>query len=159
GTQKVPLRQVSTVGYGMGIEKLRRRDHLRTITVSAFPVPGVLPSEVMAKAHEKIAALAKSVPPGYSVTIGGEEGGEKKGFLDLAVVMLLSVIGIYIALVLQFKNAIKPLVVFAAIPYGIAAALASLAVMGAPFGFIAFLAIISLIGVIVSHVIVLFDHI
>jgi len=31
--------------------------------------------------------------------------------------------------------------------------------MGAPFGFIAFLGIISLIGVIVSHVIVLFDFI
>jgi multidrug efflux pump subunit AcrB len=32
-------------------------------------------------------------------------------------------------------------------------------VMGAPFGFMAFLGIISLIGVIVSHVIVLFDFI
>ena len=31
--------------------------------------------------------------------------------------------------------------------------------MGAPFGFMAFLGIISLIGVIVSHVIVLFDFI
>jgi multidrug efflux pump subunit AcrB len=31
--------------------------------------------------------------------------------------------------------------------------------MGAPFGFMAFLGIISLIGIIVSHVIVLFDFI
>jgi multidrug efflux pump subunit AcrB len=157
--QKVPLRQVSTVEYGMGIEKIRRRDHMRTITVSAFPVPGKLPSEVMKQAHPKLDALMKSVPPGYKMEIGGEEEEQKKGFLQLAIVMALSIIGIYIALVVQFKNAIKPMIVFAAIPYGIGAAVASLSIMGAPFGFIAFLAIISLIGVIVSHIIVLFDHI
>ena len=60
---------------------------------------------------------------------------------------------------MQFRNAAKPLIVFAAIPYGVVGALVSLAVMGSPFGFMAFLGIISLIGVIVSHVIVLFDFI
>jgi multidrug efflux pump subunit AcrB len=38
-------------------------------------------------------------------------------------------------------------------------AVAALWVMGAPFGFMAFLGVASLIGVIVSHVIVLFDFI
>jgi multidrug efflux pump subunit AcrB len=157
--QKVPLRQVSSIEYGMGIEELRRRDHLRTITVAAFPVPGKLPSEIMKEAHPKIDAMMKSMPPGYKMEIGGEEEEQKKGFLQLAIVMFLSITGIYVALVLQFRNAVKPLVVFAAIPFGIGAALASLSIMRAPFGFIAFLGIISLIGVIVSHVIVLFDHI
>jgi multidrug efflux pump subunit AcrB len=49
--------------------------------------------------------------------------------------------------------------VFAAIPYGIVGALGALWLMGSPFGFTAFLGIASLIGVIVSHVIVLFDFI
>ena len=143
----------------MGIEELRRRDHVRTITVAGFPVPGKLPSEIMKDAHPKLDAMAKSMAPGYKLEVGGEEEEQKKGFLQLAIVMLLSITGIYVALVLQFRNAVKPLVVFAAIPYGIGAALASLSIMRAPFGFIAFLGIISLIGVIVSHVIVLFDHI
>jgi multidrug efflux pump subunit AcrB len=51
------------------------------------------------------------------------------------------------------------LIVFAAIPYGIAGAIFALAIMGQPFGFMAFLGIISLIGVIVSHIIVLFEFI
>ena len=63
------------------------------------------------------------------------------------------------ALVIQFKNTVKPLLVFAAIPYGIVGALVALRIMGAPFGFMAFLGVASLIGVIVSHVIVLFDFI
>jgi multidrug efflux pump subunit AcrB len=73
--------------------------------------------------------------------------------------MLISILCIYVALVLQFRNAIKPFVVFAAIPYGIIGALISLVIAGAPFGFMAFLGVASLIGVIVSHVIVLFDFI
>ncbi|MCZ4237995.1 hypothetical protein O4H25_14240, partial [Staphylococcus equorum] len=58
--QKVPLRQVSPGEYGMNIEKIRRRDHQRTITVSAFPVPGKLPSEVMKQVHPKLDALMKT---------------------------------------------------------------------------------------------------
>jgi len=69
------------------------------------------------------------------------------------------VLMIFLALVVQFKHAIKPFLVFAAIPYGMVGAVAALWVMGAPFGFMAFLGVASLVGVIVSHVIVLFDFI
>jgi multidrug efflux pump subunit AcrB len=61
--------------------------------------------------------------------------------------------------VMQFGNAIKPLLVFSAIPFGLVGALIGLALMKAPFGFMAFLGVASLIGVIVSHVIVLFDFV
>jgi multidrug efflux pump len=159
GTARIPLGQVSKIKYGMETEKLRRRNQFRTITVSTFPAEGVLPSEVLGAAREKIAALAKELPPGYHLEIGGEEEEQKKGFANMTMVMFISIVAIYVALVLQFRNAIKPLVVFAAIPYGIIGALISLVVVGVPFGFMAFLGVASLIGVIVSHVIVLFDFI
>jgi multidrug efflux pump subunit AcrB len=73
--------------------------------------------------------------------------------------MLISIVMIYLALVFQFKHAIKPFIVFAAIPYGVVGALAMLWIMGTPFGFMAFLGVASLVGVIVSHIIVLFDFI
>src|SRR5262249_16829806 len=63
---------------------------------------------------------------------------------------------IYLALVFQFRNAVKPFIVFVGIPFG---AVASLWATGMPMGFLAILGITSLIGVIVSHVIVLFDFI
>ena len=73
--------------------------------------------------------------------------------------MIISMALIYFALVFQFDSAVKPLLVFGAIPYGMCGALAMLAIMHQPFGFMAFLGVASLIGVIVSHVIVLFDFI
>ncbi len=159
GTGRVPLGQVSSVAHEMQTEKLRRRNQFRTITVACFPKDGVLPSEVMKAAREKLNAFAGALPPGYKMEIGGEEEEQIKGFKDLTVVLLISIVAIFLALVFQFKHAIKPLIVFAAIPFGMVGALISLWVMGSPFGFMAFLGCVSLVGVIVSHVIVLFDFI
>lgn len=159
GTQKVLLRQVAEPEYGMQIEKLRRRNQFRTITVSAMPAEGRLASEVMSAARPRLKELASELPVGYSLEIGGEEEDQVEGFTDLTIVLGISVLAIFLALVFQFKNAIKPFIVFAAVPFGMVGALAALWIMGAPFGFMAFLGIVSLVGVIVSHIIVLFDFI
>jgi multidrug efflux pump len=107
----------------------------------------------------KLNELRESLPVGYRMEIGGEHEEQVKSFRNLTIVLGISVTLIYLALVFQFKHAIKPLIVFAAIPYGVVGSLGVLWLMGTPFGFMAFLGIISLIGVIVSHVIVLFDFI
>jgi multidrug efflux pump subunit AcrB len=159
GASKVPLRQVSKIDYQMETAKLARRNQFRTITVSCVPVPGVLPSQVFKAARQPLDELAKRLPAGYRMEIGGEQEERLKGFKDLSVVMAVSVLAIFLALVLQFKHAIKPLLVFSAIPFGLVGAFAALVVTGTPFGFMAFLGIASLIGVIVSHVIVLFDFV
>ena len=158
-TQKVPLQEVSSISYGMETETLRRRNQFRTIRVSCFPIEGHLASEVMNDIRPKLKAFQASLPSGYKMEIGGEEESQVSGFKELAVVMGISIAAIFLALVFQFKHAIKPLIVFAAIPYGMVGAIAALWIMGAPFGFMAFLGIVSLVGVIVSHIIVLFDFI
>ncbi len=156
---RVPLLSVATVRNILETGRIRRREHFRTISVLCFPAPGVLASETLAPAQSKLDSLKKSLPPGYQLEIGGEQAKQVDGFLNLAVVLLISLVGIYLALLIQFNNAVKPLLVFAAAPYGTIGALIALAVMHTPFGFMAFLGVASLIGVIVSHVIVLFDFI
>jgi multidrug efflux pump subunit AcrB len=155
----VPLRQISSVGYNLENQRITRHNQFRTITVACFPVPGVLPSEIMRQAREPLERLSAALPAGYNLAIGGEQEEQIKGFNRLRVVLVVSVVLIFLALVFQFRNAVKPFIVFAAIPYGIVGALAALVIMGSPFGFMAFLGVASLIGVIVSHVIVLFDFI
>jgi multidrug efflux pump len=159
GSQKIHLRQVASIEYGMQTEKMRSRNQFRTITVSAMPSDGRLASEVMKAARPKLMALQKEMPAGYRLEIGGEEEDQVKSFRDLVIVLAVSVLLIFMALVFQFKNAIKPFIVFAAVPFGMVGALAALWIMGQPFGFMAFLGIVSLVGVIVSHIIVLFDFI
>jgi multidrug efflux pump subunit AcrB len=159
GSQKVSLRQIASLSTGMRPEKIVRRNQFRTITVGAFPQPGVQSSEVLARSKAELDRFAANLPPGVRFQIAGELEKQQDGFLELAVILGISVALIFLALAVQFQNAVKPLIVFGAIPYGMVGALAALWVMGAPFGFMAFLGIVSLVGVIVSHVIVLFDFI
>jgi multidrug efflux pump subunit AcrB len=159
GTQRVPLRDVSRIDYSLRTEVIRRRNQFRTITVSAVPVTGVLASRVMRQLLPKVEEMSHHLPSGYRLEVGGEQEKTDHGNNELSVVLAVSVVAIYLALAIQFKNALKPLIVLAAVPYGAVGALAALAIMGAPFGFMAFLGVISLVGVIVSHIIVLFDYI
>src|SRR6266478_3558455 len=120
---RVPLLSVAAVRNILETGRIRRREHFRTISVLCFPAPGVLASEVLGPAQSKLEDLKKSLPPGYQLQIGGELAKQVDGFLNLAVVLLISLVGIYLALLIQFNNAIKPLLVFAAAPYGTIGAL------------------------------------
>jgi multidrug efflux pump subunit AcrB len=159
GPQKIPLSQVSRIRNTIETQRIRRLEHFRTISVSSFPVPGALPSEVLNAALPRLRTVAANLPPGYTMQISGEQAKQESGFLDLVMVLGISVFLIYLALLIQFDHAVKPFLVFAAAPYGVVGALLALALMGTPFGFMAFLGVVSLIGVIVSHIIVLFDFI
>jgi multidrug efflux pump subunit AcrB len=156
---KIPLVQVSDIQNSMTVDRVIRIDHFREMSIFAFPAPGHLASEVTSVALPKLRQFEQSVPPGYKITVGGEYNKQQEGFRNLTMVLIISVMVIYLALLFQFKNAVKPFLVFAAAPYGVAGAIFGLWVMNTSFGFMAFLGIASLIGVIVSHVIVLFDFI
>ena len=157
--QRVPLLGIASLQSQMETQRLRRLEHFRAISVQGFPAPGAFASAILQAAWPRLQAFAKMFPPGYTMQIGGEYAKQQEGFKNLVVILAISVAAIYLALVFQFRNAVKPCLVFAAVPYGAVGALAALYVMGTPFGFMAFLGIASLVGVIVSHVIVLFDFI
>jgi multidrug efflux pump subunit AcrB len=156
---KVPLVQISQLRHNLQTGRIVRLEQFRTINVRTFPKAGHLSSEVLQLAMPKLQELQKNLPPGYSMIIGGERDKTKTGFRNLAIVMAVSIFAVFLALLFQFNNAVKPILVLAAAPYGMIGAFVALWVMGEPFGFMAFLGVASLVGVIVSHSIVLFDFI
>ena len=156
---KIPLVQISNIDHDLVNGRIVRLEQFRTMNIRSFPAPGHLSSEILKQAMPRLQALQASLPPGYMMQFGGEYDKTKNGFKNLATVMVISTAAIYLALLFQFKNAIKPLLVLAAAPYGMVGAFIALWIMGEPFGFMAFLGVASLIGVIVSHSIVLFDFI
>ncbi len=102
---------------------------------------------------------SKTWPPGYRYSFGGELEQQAKGFGYMGFAMVASILGIYLALVLQFNSFTKPLLVFAAVPFGMVGGLMGLLIFDVPLGFFALLGLSSLAGVIISHVIVLFEYI
>ncbi|MFZ5830622.1 MAG: efflux RND transporter permease subunit [Planctomycetota bacterium] len=157
--QRVPLNQIADFRTELVAPKILRRNHERCLTVKCDAVPGVLPSQIVAQIERRLKSAVASWPPGYWHEFGGEKHEQEKGFASLSQALLVSLGAIYLVLVFQFNSITKPLVVFAAVPFGLVAGMMGLLIFGAPLGFMAFLGIASLAGVIVSHIIVLFDYI
>ena len=156
---KVPLDQVASFRPEFAPPKVCRRDNERCLTVKADVAPGLLASKIYDDVEARLAVAARDWPVGYHYQIGGEKEEQAKGFGSLAIAMVVSIISIYIALILQFNSLTKPLVVFAAVPFGMVGGLMGLLVFGVPLGFFALLGVSALVGVIISHVIVLFEYI
>jgi multidrug efflux pump subunit AcrB len=163
---RVPLRQIASFQRQIITPKIRRRDHERCMTIRCDTAAGVLPSEVVAQLQEMLPKTSADAggnviqfPVGYHWEFGGEKFEQEKGFTSLSVALLVSFAAIYLALVVQFNSATQPLLVYAAVPFGIVGGLIGLAIMRSSFGFMAFLGVASLAGLIISHVIVLFDFI
>jgi multidrug efflux pump len=168
---RMPLSQLAKFEPQIVTPKIRRRDHERCITVRCDAVSGMLPSQIVdqlqrilpssgsASAAGIAGAHAVAFPPGYRWEFGGEKFEQEKGFKSLTLALIVSFIAIYLALVIQFNSATQPLLVYAAVPFGIVGGLIGLLIFRSSFGFMAFLGVASLAGLIISHVIVLFDFI
>ncbi len=156
---RVPLDQVGAFRTEMVRPKVMRRDNERCLTVKCDTVAGVLPSRLVDFLDMKLREASKTWPPGYRFAFGGEKEEQSKGFGSMGVAMIVSLLAIYLALVLQFNSLTKPLVVFAAVPFGMVGGLMGLLIFDVPLGFFALLGLSSLAGVIISHVIILFEYI
>ena len=153
----VALREVASIQPQQEYASIGHFKHQRTVTVKSYAPAGSLSSGVMERARPAIDRMG--LPPGYHLEYGGEAREMTQSRGEMGRVMLISLALIMLAMVLQFHSPAKSLVVILTVPLGLIGAFAGLALFHAPLGFMAMLAIVSLAGVIVSHIIVLSDFI
>jgi len=154
---RVPLNSIATVSPVWDPGRIVRRNGVRTLTVRAWSDGGVLPSQVLTRVKPAVDSIP--VPPGYRIWYGGEFENQNDTFPEMVKALLVSMIAIYLILMFQFRSVLDPLVVMAAIPLGLLGASLGLLITGNPFGFTAFLGIVSLGGVVVRNAIILVDYI
>jgi multidrug efflux pump subunit AcrB len=153
----VPLDSFATVKIQPEFVTIPHYNQLRTVTVKAYAPFGELPSRVLNRARSVLAAI--KLPPGYNLSLAGEDKELRQNRSEMGLVMKVSLALITLAMVLQFNSVVKSIVVMLTVPLGAIGAFVGLAASGSPFGFTALLGIVSLAGVIVSHIIVLSDFI
>jgi multidrug efflux pump subunit AcrB len=153
----VPLESFATVKIQPEFATIAHFNQLRAVTVKAHAPFGELPSVVLKRARPELKAIP--LPPGYRLTFAGEDKELRQNRDEMGLVLKVSLALITLAMVLQFNSVIKSLVVMLTVPLGMIGALLGLAVTHSPLGFMALLGIVSLAGVIVSHIIVLSDFI
>jgi multidrug efflux pump subunit AcrB len=153
----IPLRQVVS-GFETVHEDdlIYRRNRKRTITVYCDPIVGVA-SKLFGRVRPKLEAI--EMPPGYTREWGGEyeDSGDARGALmgNIPTFVLLMVL---ITIVL-FNSIRLPLVIWLCVPLGVIGVTSGLLSTGQPFGFMAMLGFLSLMGMLIKNAIVLIDEV
>jgi multidrug efflux pump subunit AcrB len=155
----VPLRQIATFEYEQEYPIIWRRDRIRTLTVQADVVPGVLPATAVQAVQPSIDKLAATLPHGYRIAVGGsvEESGKAKASV-LAVVPGM-VLVVLVILIFQLKSFQRVLLVLSVAPLGLIGVVAALLIAQAPLGFVAILGVLALGGMIARNSVILIDQI
>ncbi len=153
----VPLRSIATLEPEWQTSRLVRRNGVRTITVRAFVQEGYYGTELLKATDKQISDL--NLPEGYSISYGGERSNSGETFPQMVTALLISVGAIFLILLIQFRNISEPLIVMSSIPMALLGAVLGLLVTNNPFGFTAFMGLISLAGIVVRNAIILVDYI
>ena len=153
---KVPLRAVATLAPEWQTSRIVRRNGVRTLTIRSFVKPGYYASKLLEQAMPKIKAL--ELPVGYRIYLGGEKDNQDETFPQMIAALGISLVAIFLVLLVQFRTISEPLVVMASIPLTLFGAVLGLIITNNPFGFTAFMGMISLCGIVVRNGILLVDY-
>jgi multidrug efflux pump subunit AcrB len=153
---KIPLKEVVDLQPSWHTGSIVHRNGLRTLTVLSEAQLGVKAATIMAEIKPQIAAL--KLPEGIQISYGGEEESTNETSPNMAKSLMISLVLIFLTLLFQFKNVAKVLIVLATFPLSLLGAMLGLIITGNPFGFTAFMGIISLMGIVVRNGIILVDY-
>jgi len=160
GGVQVPLVSVASWSVGEGAAAIRRKDQLRTATITSDVAAGYANNAVLAEVQETLSDFVAQLPPGYSMQYTGQsqEQQEAQAFLSGAFVVALLLIGFI--LISQFNSVVKPVIILTSVIMSTMGVLIGLMVFQMPFGIInTGVGIISLAGIVVNNAIILIDYI
>ncbi len=159
--QNVALRQVADIVLTFEPSKILRRDRSKTLSVLSDLDPGADATafSIATAIDPWLAEQQDGWPIGYSYEIGGTF--ESSAEANAAIVAKLPLAGLLILILLvgQFNSLRKPLIIALTIPLGLIGVVVGLLVTGQSLGFMTFLGVISLAGIVINNAIVLIDRI
>ncbi len=135
------------------IERQRRE---RIVTVSATPYKTSM-GELAAEMQAAVDNVDK--PSGFMVEVGGAYEDQQEGFQDLAFLLILSLVLVYIVMASQFESLKMPFIIMFSIPFAFTGVILALLITGKPLSIIAALGAVMLVGIVVKNAIVLVDYI
>ena len=108
---------------------------------------------------QQLGALRAKLPPGFRVEIGGMTEESAKSEKPIMAVVPLMVVGVTILLMIQLQSISRTLLVLLTAPLGLIGVTLALLVLQVPYGFVANLGVIALMGMILRNSVILVDQI
>ncbi|NJN40473.1 MAG: efflux RND transporter permease subunit, partial [Gammaproteobacteria bacterium] len=154
----VPLHEVAELETGSSPSTIVREGGRRVTTVLAEVDPAVVTGQLVNArlVAESLPRLQEEVP-GLTYTMGGEQREQGKTLPALARNFALSMFCMYALLALAFRSYVQPIIVLAAIPFGLVGATVGHLLLGLNLGLTSIFGIVGLAGIIVNGSLVLID--
>jgi multidrug efflux pump len=155
----VPLKQVADIELAWEPSKILRYNRYRTVTVSCRKDPHVTAAEISTSFVSWVKGDAETWPPGYTYEVGGEAEDSAEANNSINEKLPIAALIIVLLLVGQFNSFRRSTIILSTIPLGLIGVVVGLLIGRSYFGFMTFLGVISLAGIVINNAIVLLDRI
>ncbi|WP_026485760.1 efflux RND transporter permease subunit [Caldanaerobius polysaccharolyticus] len=153
--QQVRLNQVARIYTSDSPPQKLRLNKRELVTVSAN-VSGRPLGSITQDIKEKIDKL--QIPPGYEITLGGDQQNMATSFDSLIKALIISVILVYMILVVLYESFLTPFLRMLSLPCGAIGALVALAITGKSLNIVSLIGIIMLDGLASKNGTLLIDY-
>jgi len=157
--KSVPLSQIAKPVYGLEYGVVWERDRQPTITVRADTVGGAQGIDVTNAIDAKLADLRARLPLGYRIEVGGAVENSAKAQNSINVEMPVMLFVVFTLLMIQLQSFSRSVMVVLTAPLGLIGVSGALLLFHKPFGFMAMLGTIAMLGIIMRNSVILMDQI
>lgn len=156
GGTAVPLSAVATVSLDSEPSSIRRRNLVRTLTVTGRSSLSTAQQTVdlVAPAISRIA-----LPPGYRIELGAEIEEAAEANAGLTRYLPIAMVAMLVLFLWQFRSFRKLALIVGIIPFAMIGAGPALVLANEPLGFMANFGLLSLAGIIVNNAVLLLERI
>ncbi len=156
GGATIPLGEVAKIETRQGAARISREAGGRTVAVKANLL-GRDQGSFVAEARAKVAAQVR-LPPGYTLTWGGQFENQQRALARLKVIVPLSVLGIFVLLFWAFRSIPTALVVLAMVPFTLVGGILGLALAGLHLSISAAVGFIAVAGISVQNGVIMVER-
>ena len=156
GGVPVPLSAVAAVTVVEGANEIRRVDQSRVVLVT-----GNLDGRDLGSVTGEVQAVLEQVAAaqGVAAELAGQWRDMVDSFASMRLAIILAVVLTYLVMAAQFESLLHPLIILAAVPFGLVGVVLALAIFAVPVSAIALIGVIMMAGIVVNNAIVLVDYV
>jgi len=150
----VPLSSLVTYEELPALQAITRRDRERAITVFANVAPGHAQDEAI----KLVESLARDLPVGYRIVLGGASVAFRESMSSLLFALFLGIAIAYMILASQFNSYKDPVTIITILPLSIAGAAFALLITGQSLNIFSMIGLLLLMGIVKKNSIILVDY-
>ncbi len=156
--QEIPLTQAAEIIEGYGFSEINRTDRKRVINVSAT-VDGQQANaqEIITDLRQNLLPQLVADYPGLTWDMEGEEKERSESLGSMLNGFKLAMVAIFTLLAIPFRSYSQPLLIMAAIPFGMIGAVLGHIIMGFNLSLLSLFGLVALSGVVINDSLLLID--